>query len=130
MKTICVKPTKYKRDGKTITRKAFCYKGRRSAGQGGGKYYRVRVQTPPRNGGTCRTHDVGRAGHTKRIACVYPDKGWDTQAWLLSKKDYKQTNGTLQPRTKSAKSMLKSIVSEYGEIHHKRGGGVDDYTTL
>jgi hypothetical protein len=130
MHKICVKPTTYRKNGKTIHRKAFCYKGRRSAGQGGGRYYRVRVQNPPRKGGNCRTHDVGRAGHTKRIACVYPDKGWDTQAWLLSKKDFKQTNGTLHPRSKSARTTYRMILSKHGKIHHKKGGGVDDYSTL
>jgi hypothetical protein len=37
---------------------------------------------------TCRTHDIGRAGHSKRIACKTRSGKWYTQAFLIKKQDW------------------------------------------
>jgi hypothetical protein len=52
-------------------------------------YIRIRVRNPsdfiPKS---FRTHDIGRKGHSKRIAGRLKSTGeWKTQAWLISKKD-------------------------------------------
>lgn len=56
------------------------------------KYLRIRVANPKNfMKGTLRTHDIGRKGHSKRIAGVHKYTGrWETQSWLLLKKDIKE----------------------------------------
>jgi len=50
------------------------------------KYYHIRVSSP--KGVTiCRTQDIGRKGHSKRIACMKSGK-WFTQAFLIKKQDW------------------------------------------
>jgi hypothetical protein len=56
------------------------------------RYIRVRVRDPkdfiP---GSFRTHDIGRKGHSKRIAGRLKSTGeWETQAWLISRKDLEE----------------------------------------
>jgi hypothetical protein len=50
------------------------------------KYVHIRVSSP-KGTVTCRTHDIGRKGHSKRIACLKKSGKWKTQAFLVSKKD-------------------------------------------
>jgi len=57
-----------------------------------GQYARIRVREPgsfiP---GSFRTHDVGRKGHTKRIAGRLESTGdWATQSWLIPKKEFSE----------------------------------------
>jgi hypothetical protein len=55
------------------------------------KYIHIRVSSP-KGAKTCRTHDIGRIGHSKRIACLkcpYRKKcHWYTQAFLVKKEDW------------------------------------------
>jgi len=51
------------------------------------KYYHIRVSSPQK-AVTCRTHDIGRKGHTKRIACRTASGKWYTQAFLIKKSDW------------------------------------------
>lgn len=51
------------------------------------KYYHIRVASPK---GTkiCRTHNIGRPQHSKRIACKTRSGKWYTQAFLIKKQDW------------------------------------------
>jgi hypothetical protein len=57
-----------------------------------GKYARYRILDPKKFiEGSLRTHDIGRKGHSKRIAGELKSTGeWKTQAFLITKKDYKK----------------------------------------
>jgi len=74
-----------------------------------GKYIRIRVRPPTAfKTGSFRTHEIGRAGHSKRIAGISRKTGkWQTQAFLINKKDAKRRN----PRTMM---LLGKIASDYG----------------
>jgi len=54
-----------------------------------GKYIRIRVRNPSQfKKASFRTHDIGRKGHSKRIAGKLKKSGkWATQAFLVSKSD-------------------------------------------
>lgn len=53
------------------------------------KYLRVRLK-PPEQFSRIRTHDTGRAKHSKRIAGYNPKtRKWETQSWLVNRKDLK-----------------------------------------
>lgn len=84
-----------------------------------GKYYRLQL-VPPKyfKKNTFRTHDVGRKGHTKRIAGMLKKKyggKWVTQAWLLHVDDYDFKDGKLIPRNKKAKEFYEKLVKLHGE---------------
>lgn len=68
------------------------------------KYVRIRVRDPrvfAKN--TFRTHDMGRKGHSRRIAGIRKKTGmWETQAYLILRSDIKK----LDPR---ALRLLKQI---------------------
>lgn len=82
---------------------------------GHGKYYRVRVRSPSSfKKGSFRTHDMGRAGHSKRIAGKLKRSGrWATQAYLLSKQDFTVRNGRLTPATATAKRWYANFLKRY-----------------
>ena len=52
-----------------------------------GKYKRYRIRSPSKfKKGSFRTHDIGRKGHSKRIAGVLKKSGtWATQSILVKK---------------------------------------------
>lgn len=54
------------------------------------QHARYRIRSPSKFiKGSFRTHDIGRAGHSKRIAGKLKDTGeWATQSILIAKKDY------------------------------------------
>lgn len=62
--------------------------------KGGGDYYHVVVR-PKRQFTSFRVHDVGRGGHTKRVAGRRKSGSWDTQKWLIRKWDARVENGWL-----------------------------------
>lgn len=87
-------------------------RGRKRPGTTGeGKYYRVVVR-PKSEFSTFRNHDVGRKGHLQRLAGKRKNGGWDTQAWLISKKDATVKNGVLVGTSSSAKSVLSKLSSK------------------
>lgn len=57
-----------------------------------GKYIRIRVRPPQAfKSGSFRTHDIGRKGHSKRIAGISRKTGkWQTQSFLVNKADAKR----------------------------------------
>jgi len=53
------------------------------------KYLRIRVRDPKKFS-KIRTDDIGRKGHSLRLAGLNPKTGrWETQAWLVDRKDIK-----------------------------------------
>ena len=51
------------------------------------KYLRIRVKDPKRFS-KIRTDDIGRKGHSLRLAGINKKTGkWETQAWLIDRKD-------------------------------------------
>ncbi len=54
--------------------------------KGEGDYYRIVVRDKNQFS-SFRYHDIGRTGHTLRLTGHRKSGSWDTQAWLVSKKD-------------------------------------------
>ena len=53
------------------------------------KYLRIRVKNPKRFS-KIRTDDIGRKGHSMRLAGYNPKTAkWETQAWLVDRKGIK-----------------------------------------
>lgn len=77
---------------------------------GGGKYYRI-VTRPKENLVTFRYQDVGRPGHTLRLAGQRRSGSWDTLAWLISKEDAHLRGNRLVPETSEAKKILANLGS-------------------
>lgn len=51
------------------------------------KYLRIRIADPKRFS-KIRTDDIGRKGHSLRLAGINKKTGkWETQAWLIDRKD-------------------------------------------
>ena len=90
-------------------------RGRKKPGQGGGKYYRIEIR-PTEKFTSYRTQDVGRTGHTKRLAGRRPSGSWGTRSWLISKKDAHMTGkGQLIIDSKTTKRVLGDM---RGPIKH------------
>jgi len=91
---------------------------RKKPGMGGdGEYYRIVVR-PKSEFITFRTHDVGREGHTQRLAGKRSSGSWATQSWLISKDDAYVKNGQL----KSNKPKVKKVLDKLrGSIKHQKG---------
>jgi len=78
--------------------------------KGTGNYYRIVVR-PKREFKVFRIHDIGRKGHIQRLAGKRASGSWDTQAWLISKKDAILKNRKLVPLTTSARKILNDLRS-------------------
>jgi len=91
---------------------------RRRPGTGGkGRYYRIEVR-PTGRFVSYRLHDVGRGGHTKRLAGKRSSGSWDTKSWLILKSDAHVKTRTLMIDNPVAKTALKGI---RGPIRHYKG---------
>lgn len=84
------------------------------------KYLRIRVKSPKKFK-KIRTDDIGRKGHSLRLAGVSKKTGkWETQAWLVDRKDIKSRdirtllllNSISKNLSKQKKSLLKSKVRQ------------------
>lgn len=71
-------------------------------------YYRIIVR-PKSEFVTFRTHDVGRAGHTMRIAGKRSSGSWATHSWLIDKKDAYVDNGYLKTNVSKIKKILQNL---------------------
>jgi hypothetical protein len=77
---------------------------------GKGEYYRIEVR--PRSSFTSfKTQDIGRVGHTQRIAGHRASGSWDTQAWLISKKDAHVEGGNLVADDAEVRKIIESLQS-------------------
>jgi hypothetical protein len=78
-----------------------------------GKYIRIRVRNPKKfQRGTFRTHDIGRRGHSKRIAGKLKTGPWATQAFLVLKSDRHLVSDFLE--------QAKRLTSKKKKRKHKR----------
>jgi hypothetical protein len=71
------------------------------------RYVRYRIEEPSKfRAGSFRMQDIGRKGHSKRIAGQLRKSGkWKTQAILIAKGDYKE--GTRVAKTKGRAVIVK-----------------------
>lgn len=93
--------------------------GRKRAkpGADAGDYYRVVVRDKDQFS-SFRMQDVGRSGHTKRLAGHRNSGSWSTQAWLIRKGDAHREKGKLvadDPKVRRILSRLR------GPIRHVKG---------
>jgi hypothetical protein len=87
-------------------------RGRSKPGATGeGEFYRIVVR-PEEEFVTFRTQDVGSKGHVERVAGKRESGSWDTQAWLVSKKDAHTEGDRLVPDTAGARELLAELGSE------------------
>src|SRR5438067_8084427 len=87
-------------------------RGREKPGtKGGGEFYRIQVR-PKDEFVTFRTQDVGGPGHVERLAGKRQSGSWDTQAWLVSKRDAHLEGDRLVPDTADARNLLAKLGSE------------------
>ena len=78
---------------------------------GEGNFYRINIR--PASGFVLfRNHDVGKKGHLERIAGKRKNNNWDTQCWLVNKKDAKVENNTLIGKTKAVKDLINTLGSK------------------
>lgn len=84
-----------------------------------GDYYHITVR-PKEEFTTFRTQDVGRSGHTQRVAGRRSSGSWATQKWLVHKDDASVSNKghflkITDPKTRAALSQVR------GPITHVKG---------
>lgn len=95
-------------------------RSRKKPGMGSqGKYYRIVVR-PKSEFTTFRTHDIGREGHTQRLAGKRSSGSWATHAWLIHKDDAYVEDAKLKsdkPKTKKVLKRLRGPIKKYrGDI--------------
>lgn len=87
-----------------------------SAGEG--EYYHVVVR-PKEQFSSFRTQDVGRSGHTQRVAGHRKSGSWATQKWLISKEDaHVAGNGRLVADNEKTEKVFDQL---RGPILHVKG---------
>ena len=99
-------------------------RSRKKPGMGkSGDYYRVVVR-PKSEFVTFRTHDVGRTGHTQRIAGRRSSGSWATHSWLIHKNDAHVESGQLRSNERKIKKILEKLrgpIKKYkGNIFHAK----------
>lgn len=93
-------------------------RARRRPGTGGhGNYFRIELR-PKAKYVAYRLQDVGRSGHTKRLAGRTAKGNWSTKSWLVHKSDATVRDGKLFIKGGKAASILKSI---RGNIRQLKG---------
>ena len=76
-----------------------------------GDYYHVEVRD--KNQFTSfRTQDIGRKGHTQRVAGRRDTGSWDTQKWLISKEDAHVKKGIILADDEGVKQVLDNLGSK------------------
>ncbi len=87
-------------------------RARKKPGAGGeGDYYHVEVRD--KNQFTSfRTQDIGREGHTQRVAGHRKSGSWDTQKWLIHKDDAHVEGDTLVTDDEDVQNVLDQLGSE------------------
>lgn len=97
---------------------------RKKPGMGNdGDYYRVIIR-PKSEFDLFRTHDVGRVGHTQRIAGKRSSGSWATHSWLIHKDDAFVEDGKLKSKESKIKNILGRLrgpIKKYkGNIFHAK----------
>ena len=80
-----------------------------------GNYYHITVR-PKHQFYTFRAHDVGRSGHTKRVAGKRNTGNWDTQKWLVSKRDAHVEGDHLVVDDNNVKKITDSLQSDITRV--------------
>jgi len=75
---------------------------------GEGNFYRIVIR-PKSQFILFRNHDVGGIGHIERIAGKRSDGTWDTQCWLVDKKDAKIIDNHLTSKIDSVKELFSTF---------------------
>jgi len=87
-------------------------RGRKKPGTGGeGEFYRIVVR-PKEEFQTFRTQDVGKPGGLERVGGKRESGSWDTQAWLVSKRDAHIEGDKLVPDSAGARDLFAKLGSE------------------
>lgn len=76
------------------------------------RYIRIRVRSP-KSFVKFRAHDIGRPGHSKRIAGQRRDGTWMTQAFLIDRRDVTYQRGKLVAKNLSTGRLLSQIRYKY-----------------
>jgi len=75
------------------------------------RYARYRIRSPKLfKRGTFRTHDIGRIGHSKRIAGILKSGKWATQAILVSRPDYAKGIRVIKRYGRPAVVKLRKVI--------------------
>lgn len=81
-----------------------------SGTKGGGNFYRITIR-PKSEFILFRNHDIGKAGHIERVAGKRKDGSWNTQCWLVDKKDAKIVNNCLVGKIDNVKKLFTKFES-------------------
>ena len=88
-----------------------------------GNYYRVVIRSKTEFV-NFRIHDIGREGHTQRIAGKRSSGSWATHSWLINKNDAHVEDGQLksnQPKIKKILQRLRGPIKKFkGNIFHAK----------
>ena len=79
--------------------------------KGEGDYFRIVVRSKDEFV-TFRNQDIGEPGHIQRLAGKRSSGSWDTQTWLISKKDAHIEGNRLIPDTDDAREVIEQLGSE------------------
>jgi len=85
-------------------------------------YWRIRVRDPKDfEKGSFRTDDIGRKGHSLRIAGILKKSGkWATQSWLLHKDDVRVVGKTISGKDLRVQKIIQGIRSNIGKIRVRK----------
>jgi hypothetical protein len=93
-------------------------RAREKPGAGGeGDYYHIEIRDKDQFT-SFRTHDVGRGGHSQRVAGRRSSGSWATQKWLISKEDAHREDDELVADDEKVEKILDSL---RGKIKHVKG---------
>lgn len=75
------------------------------------KYARYRIRSPKLfKKGSFRTQDIGRKGHSKRIAGILKSGRWATQSMLISRRDYAKGMRVIKSYGRPAIVKLRKVI--------------------
>ncbi len=77
---------------------------------GTGRYYRI-VLRPKEQFASFKTQDIGRRGHTLRLAGRRQSGSWDTEAFLVSKQDAHIEADRLVPNDPKTRELFRGQLS-------------------
>jgi hypothetical protein len=103
-----VKKASQKRKG-VAPSKGRAHPVRKKPGElGSGEFYRIEL-APASRFVEFRNHDVGRRGSNERVAGRKEDGTWETQAWLIHKKNAHVRNGKIVPHDAKTREILEKL---------------------
>src|ERR1035437_5288697 len=91
--------------------KAVGKKRARPGTKGEGDYFRI-ILRPKEEFSSFRYHDVGEKGHILRLAGKRSSGSWDTQVWLIGKRDARIEGDTLVADSEDARRLIETLGSK------------------